>query len=190
MTNVDPSSAAPRAASDPQHAGPGDSAEYDRLAHTLSLRFAPHLEAADALVRAAEQEVAVAREHLRRAGEEAARERYRSDPRVFMRESVKDEVEAVGRKTTPKKVRAAYRYLVDRALELAEGEVRGFDADQAAAERERTQGVQACLQAQRVAEARLAAAHEMRDQVELAERRAAEGLSLMVQKLAAQGETP
>ncbi len=190
LTNPEPGQSTPDAPTTPRPSGTAESAEYERLAHALSLRFAPHVEAAEALVRAAEQDVALARERLRRASEQAAHEPYRSDPLVFMRESVQDEVESVGRKTTPKKVRAAYRYLVDRALELAEGEVKGYEADQADADRERADGVQACLLAERVAGARLVAAKGMRDRVLLAEHRAAEGLALMAEKLAAQGEKP
>ncbi len=190
MTNPDTGHSTPDAPHSPRPAGIADSAEYERLAHALSLRFAPHVEAAEALVRSAEQDVALARERLQRASEQAAQAPYRSDPLVFMRESVHDEVESVGRKTTPKKVRAAYRYLVDRALELAEGEVKGYQADQADEDRERVDGVQACLLADRVASARLVAAKQMRDRVLLAEQRASEGLALMVEKLAAQGEKP
>ena len=46
-----------------------------------------------------------------------------------MRASLQDELEALTRKTTPKKVRVGYRYLLDRAVELAEGEVQGYQSD-------------------------------------------------------------
>ncbi|MGB7979331.1 MAG: hypothetical protein WCF36_00880 [Candidatus Nanopelagicales bacterium] len=153
----------------------------------MSLRFAPHVQAAAASVRAAERELALATELLERAREAAAEARYRSDPLVFMRASVKDEVEALGRKTTTKKARAAYRYLVDRAVELAEGEVNGFEADQAAAQRARHDSVDARLEAEADARRQLEAAREMQGRVHEAEQWANEGLALM-QKLAAEGD--
>ena len=184
MTNGDPrphsSAAGPGPASSPDP-GPGES---DRMAHALSLRFEPHLQAAAAAVRAAEAELADASEQLERARQEAADARYRSDPLVFMRASVEDEVEALGRKTTEKKARAAYRYLVDRAVELAEGEVRGFASDQAGAQRERHEGVEARQQAERDARTKLEAAVQMQGRVRDAQRWANEGLTLMAQKLA------
>ena len=190
MTNGVPQPTTSVAGSGPsQNPGLGESGESDRLAHALSLRFEPHLQAAAAAVRAAEQELAQASEQLERARQQAADARYRSDPLVFMRASVKEEVEALGRKTTEKKARAAYRYLVDRAVELAEGEVQGFVTDQAAAERERQEGVEAREQAEREARTRLEAAQEMQGRVREAEQRANDGLALMVQKLAAYGDT-
>jgi len=189
MTNGDPLATSSSADSGPsQSPGPGESAELDRLAHALSLRFEPHVQAAAAAVRAAEQDLAEASERLEQARQEAAEARYRSDPLVFMRASVKDEVEALGRKTTEKKARAAYRYLVDRAVELAEGEVRGFATDQAAADRERQEGVDARVQAERDAHTKLEAAREMQGRVLAAEQWANEGLGLMVQKLAAHAD--
>ena len=166
----------------------GQSAERERLAHILSVRFAAHVDAAAAAVRAAEQELAEATEQLERALREAADARYRSDPLVFMRASVSEEVEALGRKTTAKKARVAYRHLVDRAVELAEGEVRGFQADLAAAERARLEGVEARTEAERDARERLEAAQVMQERVLAAQQRAVDGLDLLVQKLAAEAE--
>lgn len=188
MTNGDPWAVPAPSDPDPGASpGPVDTGEYARLAHTLSVRFAPHVQAAAAEVRTAEQELAQAGEQLELARQRAAAMPYRSDPLVFMRASVKDEVEALGRKTTTKKARAAFRYLVDRALELADGEVQGFAADQAAEQRERVEGVEARLEAQRAARARLEAAREMQARVLEAEQRASEGLALLMQKLAAEG---
>lgn len=189
MTNSDSLVPSVRAeAGGSQSPGRSESGEDDRLAHTLSLRFAPHVQAAAAAVRAAERDLALAGEQLERAREAEERARYRSDPLVFMRAAVKDEVEGLGRKTTTKKVRAAYRYLLDRAVELAEGEVRGFEADQAAAQRARHDSVEACLEAEGDARQRLEAAGEMQQGVHAAQQWATQGLSLMLEKLAAEGE--
>ncbi len=185
MTNFDPPSPSSTVDSGAgQSPGAGAVGDLDRLAHALSLRFEPHLQAASAAVRAAEVELAQASEQLERARQEAANARYRSDPLVFMRASVQDEVQALGRKTTEKKVRAAYRYLLDRAVELAEGEVQGFASDQAAVQRERHAGVEARVQAERDARTQLAGAVEMQGRVRDALRWANEGLALMAQKLA------
>lgn len=109
-----------------------DPAEWQRLTETLESRFAPHVEAATAEVRSAEQRLAEAQADLERARQEAAGRRYQSDRLVFMRASVGEELDGLERKTTPKKLRVAYRYLLSRAAELAEGEVVGYRADQAA----------------------------------------------------------
>jgi hypothetical protein len=161
-----------------------DVEEKERLAYALGVRFAPHIQAAEAAVREAEHHLAEAREALSRARQEAASQQYQSDRLVFMRASVRDEVEGLTRKTTPKKVRIAYRYLLSRAVELAEGEVQGYVSDEAAAQRQREQSVDACLEAERRALARLEAARAMRGRVEEAERAARRGLLVMVEKLA------
>lgn len=166
-------------------AAPSDSGEFERLSHSLAVRFEPHLQAAAALVRSAEQDLAEAKQRLQAARDLADSERYRSDPLVFMRASVHEEVEALDRKTTEKKVRAAFRYLVDRAVELAEGEVRGYSADQSAAARERESGVTACEDAQREAENQLSAALQMQQRVLYAQSQAGAGLALMMSKLSA-----
>jgi hypothetical protein len=160
--------------------------EWERLAHALSLRFAPHLQAAAAAVREAEQDLATTREELTRAHRAAASRRYQSDRLVFMRASVKDEVEALGRKTTEKKIKVAYRYLVDRAVELAEGEVHGYHEDQAAMRRDQEHSVEAWLEAERVAIERLDAARAMQARVQDAEQSARQGLAVIVQKLKVQ----
>jgi hypothetical protein len=163
--------------------------EWERLSLALSVRFAPQLQAAAAAVGEAERDLATVREELARARRAAAGQQYQSDRLVFMRASVKDELEALGRKTTEKKVKVAFRYLVARAVELAEGEVHGYHADQAAAQREREQSVQAWLEAEREAIERLDAARAMQARVHDAEQTARQGLAVMLQKLAAQGES-
>lgn len=157
--------------------------EWERLAHAVSVRFAPHLQAAAAAVHEAEQDLATAREELTRARQAAASRPYQSDRLVFMRVSVKDEVEGLSRKTTEKKVKVAYRYLVDRAVELAEGEVQGYHEDQAAARRDHEHSVEAWLEAERMAIERLEAARAMQARVHDAEQAARQGLAVMVQKL-------
>jgi hypothetical protein len=157
--------------------------EKERLVYALGVRFAPHVQAAAAVVREAEQHLAEAREALARAQAEAAGREYQSDRLVFMRKSVADEVEGLTRKTTPKKVRIAYRYLLSRAVELAEGEVQGYLSDEAAAQHQREQSVEACLEAERRAEDRLAAARAMQGRVQAAEESARRGLAVMVDKL-------
>ena len=67
---------------------------------------------------------------LAHARDEAASRQYQSDRRVFMRAAVDDELESLSRKTTEKKLRSAHRYLVARAVELADAEVAGYLADQ------------------------------------------------------------
>lgn len=190
MTHRDPqATAAPGHSGHAQYSGHVDPGEREQLAYALSVRFAPHLQAAAAAVREAEQDLADAREELSRARLAAASQHYQSDRLVFMRASVKDEVEALTRKTTPKKVRVAYRYLVERAVELAEGEVQGYQSDQAAAQREREHSVEACLEAERQANERLHAARAMQGRVHDAEQAARQGLVVMVEKRASQPES-
>lgn len=162
-----------------------DAGEAERLTHALETRFADHLEAATAVVRQAERKLADAQEQLARAQEHAAHTPYQSDPLVFMRESVSEEVEALARKSTEKKIRASYRFLLDRAVELAAAEVQGFHDDQAAAQRERDGGVEACRAAEVQATETLEAARAMRERVRSAERSARQGLAELVEKLTA-----
>lgn len=157
--------------------------EREQLAYALEIRFADHLEAAASEVRAAERELAEAREALAEAERAAQSRRYRSDPLVFMRASMTEEVEGLERKTTPKKLRAAYRFLVDRAAELAAGEVQGYRDDRDAAEHERTRGVDACREAERRAVAHLEAAQAMQERVRAAEQAGRDGLAAMVRKI-------
>ena len=109
MTQRDPTStSSAQLAGSGQASGPGNSGEGERLAQALDVRFAPHQQAASAAVREAEHRLADARAELVRAREAEASQHYRSDPLVFMRASLADEVESLTRKTTPKKVRVAY----------------------------------------------------------------------------------
>jgi hypothetical protein len=172
--------AAGAAAGDADLLAPG---ELDRLAATLAERFAPHVQAASAAVREAETELAEARAALARAEQAAAGRRYASDRLVFMRAGVRDEVEGLSRKTTPKKVRVAFRYLLARSVELAEGEVAGYRSDQAEALRDRLQGVEACREIEAVALTRLEAALAMQTRVLSAEQAARDGLAVLVEKL-------
>jgi len=169
--------------------GHGDPVEWERLLHAQTLRFAPHVDAAADEVRTAENDLAEAREALARARRDAESQTYQSDRLVFMRASVVDEVEALSRKSTPKKLRVAYRYLLARAAELAEGEVAGYRADVAAQQREQEHSVQACLAAESRAQARLEAALAMQRRVADAEREARNGLIVLSEKLSAQGES-
>ena len=156
--------------------------ELDRLTMAVTERFAPHLQAAEAAVREAERAVADAREALADAERQEAERHYRSDPLVFMRATVGEDLEGLARKTTPKKVRASFRYLLDRAVELAEGEVTGYRRDVAAARRERSQGVAACREAVEVAVAELDGARAMQQRVFDAERAARDGLEILREK--------
>ncbi|WP_413450905.1 hypothetical protein AA0Y32_01610 [Georgenia phoenicis] len=158
--------------------------ERERLVAALESRFAPHLEAAAAAVREAERRLTEAQERLAHAAAAAAQP-YRSDPRVFMRETVSEDVEAIERKTTGKKVRAAYRFLLDRAVELAAGEVQGLHDDLAAAEHEREHGVDACRAAVDRAVAALEEARATEERVRSAEQAARQGLAVLVDKLTA-----
>ena len=157
--------------------------EKEQLAYALETRFGPHLEAAAAVVRDAERELAEAQERLDQAQQAVADGRYTSDPLVFMRASVAEEVDGMERKTTPKKLRTSYRFLLDRAVELAAGEVQRFHDDLDGAAREREAGVEACRAALARAEASLEEARAVQDRVVLAERSARKGLGLLVEKL-------
>jgi len=157
--------------------------EWDRLALAVTDRFAPHLQAAAAAVREAEHDLAEAREALHRAEQAAANTRYVSDPLVFMRVTVREELEGLSRKTTPKKVRATFRYLLARAAELAEGELQGYRKDLESARRDRELGVDACRQAEQTALADLAAARAMHQRVQDAERAARDGLAVLSEKI-------
>ncbi|MGB9373805.1 MAG: hypothetical protein WCA82_06575, partial [Jiangellales bacterium] len=135
--------------------GAGSSPDVLRLVQAFNERFAPHLDSAAAAVREAEQSLATAQDDLTRARHAAENRPYVSDPLVFMRASLDDEVDGLRRKTTPKKVQAAYRYMLARAVELAVGEVQGYRDDQAALDHQREHGVDACQQAERAAAERL-----------------------------------
>ena len=155
----------------------------DQLVYVLETRFAPHLEAAAGTVREAEGDLGRARERLARAEEAAAGAEYSSDPLIFMRRSVEEELDGLDRKTNEKRVRTSYRFLLDRAVELAAAEVQGFHDDREAERREREDGVEACREAVRRAEAALEEAVAMQDRVHAAERAARQGLATMVAKL-------
>lgn len=163
-----------------------DPVEWAEHAAALSARFSRHVEAATDAVRSAEQDLARVRAELERAKQAAASRRYTSDRLVFMRASVRDELEALDRKTTPKKVRIAYRHLVARAVELAEGEVAGYHHDQASAVREREQSVEAWLAAEREGVRRVEEARGMYARVRDAERAAHGGLAVMLAKTRAE----
>lgn len=159
--------------------------EQEQLVYALEGRFAVPLEEAAAAVREAERVSDEAQERLARAEEAAASERYTSSPLPFMRDSLTEEVDGLSRKTTPKKVRAAYRFLLDRAAELAAAEVQGFQEDQAELARELAEGIAACRDAVDRATAALAAAEELQSRVRTAEQAARQGLGVMVEKLSA-----
>lgn len=167
---------------------PGDAlaqGEQEQLAYALETRFAPHLEAAALAVREAERALTEAQERLARAERTAEAGRYTSDPRPFMRGALDDEAEGIGRKTTGKKIRASYRFLLDRAVDLAAAEVQGFEDDRAADLAERTHGVQACHVAVQQAAEALEHAQQLQEHVRAAERSARQGLAVMVDKLSA-----
>ena len=157
-------------------------AEWDRLALAVTDRFAAHLHAAAAAVREAEHDLAQARAALARAEQAAANTRYVSDPLVFMRVTVREELDGLSRKTTPKKARASFRYLLARAAELAEGELAGYRNDLESARRDREQGVHARKQAEQVALGDLEAARAMHQRVHDAERAARDGLAVLIEK--------
>ena len=190
MTTPDPPATETVGSRSAPSSTPVDLAERERLAFVLSQRFAPYAEAAAAAVRDAEHSLSEAREQLSRAREAEAGQEYRSDRLVFMRASVSDEVEALLRKTTPKKVRVSYRYLLDRAVELAAAEVEEYTSDQQSAQHAREHSVAACVQAEREAGERLEAARAMHGRVKDAEHAAREGLARMVEKLGAPHDRP
>lgn len=157
--------------------------EREQLTYALETRFAEHLEAAASAVRGAERDLAEADDQLQRALEAESTAPYRSDSLVFMREAMDEEVDGLTRKTNPKKIRASYRFLLDRAVDLAAGEVAGYHGDVAAERAEREQGVQACREAQARATAALREAEQMQERVRNAEALARQGLNAMVEKL-------
>ncbi len=158
-------------------------AEWDRFAQAVTDRFAPHLHAAAGAVREAELGLAEARAALDRAEHAAATTRYVSDPLVFMRVTVQEELDGLTRKTTPKKVRASFRYMLARAVELAEGELNGYRNDVELARRDREQGLDACKLAEQTALADLEAARAMHERVMDAERAARDGLAVLSEKI-------
>jgi len=167
-----------------RQAGEGLAAgEKEQLVYALEARFAAHLEVAAAVVREAERGLAEAQEQLEQAERAVADTRYTSDPLVFMRASVNEEVEGLERKTTPKKLRTSYRFLLDRAVELAAGEIKRFHDDQDAARLERERGVEASQAALLRATESLETARIMQGRVIAAERSARQGLGLLVEKL-------
>ena len=189
MISQDPQAPAAASHTGAAHAGGQlEHGEQGQLTYALNIRFAPHLQAAAAAVREAERELADAAEALARARQAAEDEHYQSNRLVFMRASLADELEALTRKTTPKKVRVGYRYLIDRAVELAEGEVQGYQTDLADQQRDREHGVAACLEAERQAGERLEAARLMQGRVHDAEKAAVQGLAVLAEKLAASRE--
>jgi hypothetical protein len=157
-------------------------AELDRLAQAVADRFAPYLQAAESAVREAEHDLEEAREALARAEQAAVTKRYVSDPLVFMRVTVREELDALSRKTTPKKLRASYRYLLARAAELAAGELQGYRNDLESARRDREQGVEACMRAEQEALRDLDGARAMNQRLRDAERAALDGLAMLIEK--------
>ena len=190
MTTPDRPATEPADTRPVQSSTPVDLTERERLVYALGQRFAPHLEAAAAAVREAELTLSHARDQLSEAREAEARREYRSDRLVFMRASVNDEVDGLARKTTHKKVRLAYRYLLDRAVELATAEVEEYASDQRALQLARQHSVEACVRAEHEASDRLAAAQAMHDRVKDAENAARAGLAMMVEKLGTPSEMP
>lgn len=160
-----------------------DPGEREQLLYTLETRFADPLEAAATAVREAERRLEEAQQQLQSALEEEANRPYRSDSLVFMRGAMDEEVEGLYRKTNPKKVRAAYRFLLDRAVDLAAGEVQGYHDDQAEQQRERERGVQASREAEVRAREALEEARQMQGRVLRAESLARQGLDAMADKL-------
>lgn len=157
--------------------------EWDRLAMAVTDRFAQHLQAAAAAVREAERGVAEARDALAQAEQAAADTHYVSDPLVFMRAAVREDLDGLSRKTTPKKVRASFRLLLARTTELAEGELQGYRKDLEAARHDREQGVNACRQAEQAALGDLEAARAMHQRVHDAERAARDGLAVLSERV-------
>lgn len=182
MTSDETAPPSPESLLDMTASDAGSSPDVLRLVQAFNERFAAHLDSAAAAVREAEHALSAAQDDLARAQHSADNRPYVSDPLVFMRASLDDEVDGLRRKTTPKKVQAAYRYMLARAVELAAGEVQGYRDDQTALEHERERGVDACRQAERAAAERLDAARQMHERVLAAERTARAGLAAMVEK--------
>ncbi|MGC5585297.1 hypothetical protein ACQE98_07325 [Ornithinimicrobium sp. W1679] len=158
--------------------------EQEQLVYVLETRFAASRDAAAAALREAERELAQARERRERAEHAAAGAEYTSDPLPFMRQSVDEEVDALERKTTGKKVRASYRFLLDRSVELAAAEVARFHEDRRAVLREAREGLEACRAAEARAAEAVAAARLTDERVRSAEESARRGLGTMLEKLA------
>ena len=159
------------------------SGEKDQLVYQLETRMTAPREAAAAAVREADAALVAARERLAAAEQEAQREGYVSDPLPFMRQSVDEEVETLARVSNEKKVRASYRFLLDRAGELAAAEVQRFHDDIADNRRRREEGLEACRAAVLRAEQNLEGARQMQARVLSAEQSARTGLATLVAKL-------
>lgn len=157
--------------------------EKDQLIYQLETRMAAPRGAAASAVREAEAGLVNARERLTEAEQAADRARYVSDRLPFMRQSVDEEVETLERVSNEKKVRASYRFLLDRAVELASAEVQRFHDDIADERREREEGLEACRAAVKRAEDNVEAARQMQARVHAAEESARTGLATMVAKL-------
>ena len=160
-----------------------DTGERAQLTYTLDSRLGPYLEAAAAAVREAEHGLAQARERLAQAERAVAEAGYTSDPLPFMRQGVEEEVDGLERKTTGKKVRSSYRFLLDRAVDLAAAEVQRFHDDEAALAREREAGVEACRAAEQRAARSLEEARQMQERVSRAEQAARRGIDIVVDRL-------
>lgn len=159
--------------------------EREQLVYQIETRMAAHKDAAANAVRDAEQTLTDVREALARAQDEADRARYVSDRLPFMRQSVAEEIETLERVSNEKRVRASYRFLIDRAIELAAAEVRGFHDAQDDERREREEGVEALVAAEQRAVRALEQAQAMQQRVAGAEDSARRGLGIMVEKLSA-----
>lgn len=157
--------------------------EKEQLLYALETRFAPHLEEAAAVVRSAERDLAEAQERLEQAQRATSNQPYTSDRLVFMRASVAEEVDGMERKTTPKALRTSYRFLLDRAVELAGAEVQRFHDDREDESREREQGLEACRAAVTRASRTLDEARAVQERVLAAEQSARQGVRLLVAKL-------
>lgn len=161
--------------------------EREQLVYQLQTRMAAHREAAAAAVREAESSLSDARERLERAQQTATGEEYVSDPLPFMRQSVAEEVATLERVSNEKRVRASYRFLLDRSVELAGAELQGFHDDVLSERRERQEGLEACREAEQRAVRVLDAARQMQGRVHAAEEAARRGLDTMVVKLGSDG---
>ncbi|ANS79401.1 hypothetical protein SGUI_2005 [Serinicoccus hydrothermalis] len=160
-----------------------DPGEREQLTYALDSRLGPHLEAATAAVREAERALTDAQERRAAAEQAVAQAAYTSDPLPFMRQGVEEEVDGLARKTTEKKLRTSYRFLVDRAVDLAAAEVQRYGDDRVADRREREEGVEACREAERRATRDLGAAQQMLERVRLADQAARRGLDVLVARL-------
>ena len=138
--------------------------ELDRLAFAVTDRFALHLRAAQAAVREAEQSLEDARDSLALAEQAAADTPYQSDPLVFMRATVGDDLEGWRARRPRRRSGRATATCWTEPSSWPTARLTNYRRDLAASRRDRVQGWSR-RQAVQVSVSELAAAKAMHERV-------------------------